>query len=382
MAELLKEQRELLRHIYYDEKFMFGRDKLFAYISANFPLYEITRRQIQLWLNEQEIHQLYYKPKKRQTTNIVKYTKANQAIAIDLIDLTAREINGFCWIFTAIDLYSRKAYAEAMKNKEAKTVLNTFKKLHNKIDNFAVLRSDNDTNFTSNIFKQYIKENGIHHIFSKPYTPQSNGCIERFNGTLKRMIFKVIKLGNNEWNKYLQILVENYNKSQHRITKNIPATNESKANIGGVEKEKTKNKILKIGQQVRKLENQDNPDHYKGKETYSKKIYIITSVFKSRKYNTATQYTINDETGKKYFLSDLLAINTVHHKIQEEYKVSKLIRPLVTNGKRFYVVKWAGYKNTTIEPRRVLIKDIPKIVKRFEERNAVKWQKNSVKFSK
>ena len=38
-------------------------------------------------------------------------------------------------------------------------------------------------------FKELLDENDVEHIQGLPYSPQTNGQIERFNQTLKRMIY-------------------------------------------------------------------------------------------------------------------------------------------------------------------------------------------------
>ncbi|KAK4472137.1 hypothetical protein MN116_000435, partial [Schistosoma mekongi] len=53
-----------------------------------------------------------------------------------------------------------------------------------------VLVTDNGTQFMSSAFKRFCSENGITHMQSPPYHPQSNGQAERFVDTLKRALKK------------------------------------------------------------------------------------------------------------------------------------------------------------------------------------------------
>jgi transposase InsO family protein len=46
--------------------------------------------------------------------------------------------------------------------------------------------SDNGSQFAARDFKEYIRQQGMTHVRTSPYYPQSNGKIERWNGTLKR----------------------------------------------------------------------------------------------------------------------------------------------------------------------------------------------------
>ena len=61
--ELSIEQDKYLKDLYYDKPFPFGRDKLFAYVKENNPEIKLSRRQIDIWLKKQEIHQVHYRKK-------------------------------------------------------------------------------------------------------------------------------------------------------------------------------------------------------------------------------------------------------------------------------------------------------------------------------
>jgi hypothetical protein len=49
------------------------------------------------------------------------------------------------------------------------------------------IRSDNRTEFKNSQIEGFLKEDGIKHEFSSPYTPQQNGVVERKNRTLLDM---------------------------------------------------------------------------------------------------------------------------------------------------------------------------------------------------
>ncbi|CAH8546802.1 unnamed protein product [Schistosoma rodhaini] len=53
-----------------------------------------------------------------------------------------------------------------------------------------ILVTDNGTQFMSSVFKRFCTENGISHLQSPPYHPQSNGQAERFVDTIKRALVK------------------------------------------------------------------------------------------------------------------------------------------------------------------------------------------------
>jgi hypothetical protein len=45
----------------------------------------------------------------------------------------------------------------------------------------------------------------------------------------------------------------------------------------------------------------------------------------------------------------------------------------------YYEVKWKGYNETTLEPREVLLKDVPKMVNQFEKTNKITFYENTKK---
>lgn len=72
----------------------------------------------------------------------------------------------------------------------------------------STLVSDNGTQFSSEVFANFCAENGVHHIFTPPYHPQSNGQAERFVDTLKRALRKLE--GEGTMSEIVQIFLLNY----------------------------------------------------------------------------------------------------------------------------------------------------------------------------
>lgn len=212
--------------------------------------------------------------------------------------------SGYKWILTSIDTFTRKVGAEALRYKNSKWVSSGLKKILDGYDHVSVVQSDNGTEFLNPMFQKVLEDRNIKHLTSKPYTPTSQGYIERFNGTLKSMINKLMTASSdNNWKDDLPILIENYNDSIHDITKKAP--NEVEKNDEEVKKRldkkknKNPNKIkddLVIGDEVRVVLKKSALDK-KGTNTYSKEIYTIVRVFKSKKPFNLNQYKLEDEDG-------------------------------------------------------------------------------------
>jgi hypothetical protein len=55
----------------------------------------------------------------------------------------------------------------------------------------------------------------------------------------------------------------------------------------------------------------------------------------------------------------------------EKFVISKLIKPVIQNNKVYYDVKWKNHKDTTLEPRQNLLKDVPKMLSQFKKKNDI-----------
>ena len=94
-----------------------------------------------------------------------------------------------------------------------------FKPLFTKFDRPEVLSSDNGPQFSSFLTKDVIDKLGIEQRFSTYYAPESQGSVEKWNGTLVSMIRKFIKDDNQKtWDEYIDYVVWMYNCSKQAQT--------------------------------------------------------------------------------------------------------------------------------------------------------------------
>ena len=62
-----------------------------------------------------------------------------------------------------------------------------------------------------------------------------------------------------------------------------------------------------------------------------------------------------------------------------KFVISSLVKPVIKDNDFYYEVKWKNYRETTIEPRSVLIKDVPKMINQFEKKNKINFYINTDK---
>lgn len=138
----------------------------------------------------------------KQTRQPFKHegSRANELLELIHSDMCGpmeiKSIGGARYFLTFVDDYSRKVYVYILCNKYE--ALEKFKEFKNQVENelnkkIKILRSDNGKEYINNSFDKFLKDSGIIHQTSNPYTPEQNGLAERMNRTLveraKCMIF-------------------------------------------------------------------------------------------------------------------------------------------------------------------------------------------------
>ena len=398
---LQKKQELLLNELYYKKGLSVGRDKLYAYLCDNYEDYLISRRQVNNWLQSQEVHQLHQEHTQATTIKSSVYVEPYSAIAIDLVDMSHFETtSGYKYLLDGVDMFSRFLYSVPLKNKEEKTVLDGFKKIL-KIQKFKSFRSDNGSEFKNALMKSYCDKSKIKQVFSSPHLPQSNGAIERQNGTLKRLIFKQIQINESyDWAKNLQTLIDNLNNTIVRQFQKTPQqiqdafkNTHDETNIDiitNIHEKELKYKANTISKQIFKKFDKVRifipaTDRMKSLQ-WSPDVYEIEKVYKPKETYSTYQYKIKG-MNKRFLENNLQKIQDVQNKIDsgsELFEVSRIVSPTIHNNERYYTIAWEGYRNqNTIEPRRELMKTIPKMIGLFEKRNDVKWviNKNTKKLT-
>ncbi|XP_055522646.1 uncharacterized protein K02A2.6-like [Wyeomyia smithii] len=129
------------------------------------------------------------------------------------------------YFLVVVDPYTK--WPEVYANKST-TSRATTKMLSQAFATFGVpetIVSDNGTQFTSHEFQVFCEKQGIRHILTAPYHPQSNGLAERFVDTLKRTLRK-IRSGGETLEEALQTFLQVY-----RTTPTVDFGNKSPAEI-------------------------------------------------------------------------------------------------------------------------------------------------------
>ncbi len=182
----------------------------------------VKYKDVKEWLNSQDTYTLH-KPKiknfKRMKT-IVPGPK--HTIQIDLCDMRAisDENDGYAYLLTAIDVFSKKGWGYAIKNKKGSTVLNELKKI---IEDHKPERihADQGNEFFNKECKDYLKKLDIEMYFTKSELKAT--IVERFNRTIKEKMWRYFE--EQDHYRYIDIiddLIDSYNNTYHRSIKTTP----------------------------------------------------------------------------------------------------------------------------------------------------------------
>lgn len=404
---LTKEQEDFLNNLYYEKSMLFGRDRIYAFIRDNHPEIKITKRQVNDFLKKQEVNQIFTPTK---TTKYTKPTILNDPfnqVAIDLADMQNKEHNGYKYILTGIDLFSKKGYAVPIKNKEGKTVAKAFKDmLAQMLKKPATIRHDVGSEFKDKNFQKVVTDNGIKQIFSQAGKPWSNGGVERFNATLKRQIEMYLTQHNEyDWVSFLPQFLTNYNSTVSSVTKISP--NELERDLDDEDiLDQVHNNIrdavvpknqdiekprFKIGDKVRLKLKKDK--YQKGFMTFTQEGYTIARRGVPTRNTGAVWYQVISEDGElfseRFYNNDLMLYIEPEKKIEKEqlYEISKIVKPVMVKKGNQYIksfqVSWKGYQGQdTIESMEQLMEDIPKVVQLYVKKYEVEWTKTGVRYVK
>ena len=149
-------------------------------------------------------------------------------------------------------------------NMKSTTSFKTIEVLREMFSRYGLCRelvSDNGPQFTSDEFKDFLRENGIKHTFTPPYHPSSNGLAERAVQTVKNALKKHVVEDGKTSPKRLQQFLLNYRTTPHATTGKSPGEMLFKRSL------KTRLSLIKPNHQDKVCEKQEKMKAYVDRPT-------------------------------------------------------------------------------------------------------------------
>ncbi|XP_025089562.1 uncharacterized protein LOC112561350 [Pomacea canaliculata] len=131
-----------------------------------------------------------------------------QRIAIDLVGpLKPSSEEGHTHLLTVIDMASRYPEAVPLKKTDSMTIAEALITIFSRVGFPREILSDRGYQFTSDLMREVLKLLAIQPLYTTPYHAQTNGKVERFHGTLKPMLRRVISRHPRQWHRYIPAIL-------------------------------------------------------------------------------------------------------------------------------------------------------------------------------
>lgn len=129
---------------------------------------------------------------------------------MDIVGPLDRSKSGNRFILVICDYATKYPEAFPLKNVKARQIANCLIQLFSRVGVAREIVTDQGTNFVSELLKQVYQLLGIKGIRTTPYHPQTDGLVERFNQTLKKMLRKFTSQTGADWDQWLPYLLFAY----------------------------------------------------------------------------------------------------------------------------------------------------------------------------
>ena len=311
---------------------------------------KLDKNNLQEWLMSRDEYTLHRPIHKKHETLKVQVGGIDDLWQADLIDVKnlASENDGIKFLLTCIDVFSKYAWVVTIKNKSATTVFEAFKEIMKSGRKPKKLQTDKGNEFFNNILKEYLKKHEIE--LYATYSDEKSSVVERFNRTLKEKLWKYFTFSeSNVYFKVLPQIVEAYNNSKHRSIKEAPIKVNEKnekeiyKNLYGYYKQDGNDNYIKqfkfkVGDSVRIAKYKT---HFEKGYTsnWTIEVFKISKVLPTYPPTYNIIDSMNEEVQGLYYENELQKV----YKLDNIYKIEKIISVKGKAPNRKYFVKWKGY---------------------------------------
>ena len=213
----------------------YKKSNLHLKVHAEHP--DISRRHVQQFLKQDYATQLTQTKQKDEAKGHIVATNPNELWQFDILDLSryAKKNEGIRYILACVDVFTRKAYVEPMKQKNAQNVEEAFESIVKKAKvQPESLLSDQDGAFLGGVFGEYLDMKKIILNTNALRDHHAMGIIDNFAFRIKNILTKgFLNDKNVEWLTKIQGIVDQYNK-------------DGTAGIGGIAPNEAGNKELSV----------------------------------------------------------------------------------------------------------------------------------------
>lgn len=291
-----------------------------------------------------ELHRAARRNFVRRRTQMRGINDTLQADLVEMIPYAAqnRRIN---YILTAINIFSKKAYACPVKNKSGKEVKRALESILNTLGHpIKNIHTDRGKEFYNKDVRTMLCQRKIH-LYSTHSTMKAAIC-ERFNRTLKNKMWKLFSLrGSYKWIDILPKLISEYNDTKHRtigMRPNDVNKHNEQMHLDDVYNHTVNTTTTPRNRQKFRVGDRVRLSKYKHAFEKGYTPNWTTEVFKIRKiqFTQPTTYLLEDLQGDPID-GTVYAEELLLSKCADIYLVEKVLKQ---RGDKLYV-KWLGFGN-------------------------------------
>jgi len=329
------------------------------------------------------LYQLYKTPQKDKGENMPHMVPVppNTIQQADILYLP--EDDGYKYGLTVVDTGSRLTDVEPMKERTSENTLKAIQAIYKR----GILKMPSDqmqvdkgSEFEGD-FKKFFEEKGVFVRFAQTGRSKQQALVEARNYAiarplLMRMTAQELRTGetSREWIEFLPTVIKFLN-SRYEVKYKPPTLEEDFAPSTC---EGQSCKLLNVGDLVRYQ--LDKPVDVVSEKRLKGK-FRSGDIRWSMKPVKIIYLNLNPDQPPMYKLEGLNALYTRNQlqpvdespnlppdETQKKFVIEKIIGKKTEKKKILYEVKWKGYDETTFEPRENLLKEVPELVKEFDEK--------------
>jgi transposase InsO family protein len=201
-----------------------GRDKTLAQVSRR-AYWPTWRSDVIKNLNACSPCAQYHRggPPKQVKLKPLVTGNPGERLGVDITGPHPRSRNGFRYMLTVIDHFTKWAEAYPLREHTAPTVAKTL--VAQWISRFGCpkqILSDQGPEFTSQLLVELCKNLRVDKVRTSAYKASTNGAVERLHKTINEMLGKVVAEQQKDWDLWVPIVMAAYRASPHSATKVSP----------------------------------------------------------------------------------------------------------------------------------------------------------------
>lgn len=338
-----KKVNEILKKHYYEP----GQPGAYSGAKALQRRTKLGAKIVKDWLSHQDAYTLHKPVVRKFKRRPIVTGGIDHQFQTDLIDMRSlkRENDGYAYLVTCIDAFSKYAWAIPITSKTGKALVAAVNEIFTERQPIA-LQSDKGSEFLNKTFQKFLKDKGVH-FFTTENEDIKASIVERFNRTLKEKMWRYFtKVNNLRYIDVLGSLVRNYNNSHHRSIRMAPTqvnlTNQEQVWKNLYEKSLSTNEraVFQEGDRVRlALARQAFKKGYT--PAWTEELFTVSRIQKTK----PVTYVLKDDSGEElrgsFYKEELQKVGD-----KQVYRIESILNERRVGARKEYLVKWYGYDSS------------------------------------